>query len=180
MNVMWKLSWEFGQDGYIEIYNGEQLVATVTYIELSENEEIVKKLVVKYSDEDITMVADEDTKISIEFKEDISGLKLKTSKPLTEGFVDFENKGVIKASEDYGYEVENIKYLDIEGTVNENTSNLRMELIEPETKVSFSSSNVNFSTLQTNRTTITINLDDTNSSTKLFKNPKITIKLPNT
>lgn len=168
-----------GQDGVLEIYDGETLVSTVKYMELSENEQIVKKLVVRYSDEDIRIISDEETDIVIEHKEDVTSLKIKISKPITEGFIHFENKNVIKATGDYGVEIKDIKYLSVEGSVNDYSRNVKIRLLEPETKISIQSSNTNFSTLQTNKTTLTIKLDDTNSSTKLFNNPVITVKLPN-
>lgn len=168
-----------GQDGVLEIYDGETLVSTVKYMELSENEQIVKRLVVRYSDEDIRIISDEETDIVIEHKEDVTSLKIKISKPITEGFIHFENNNVIKATGDYGVEIKDIKYLSVEGRVNDYSRNVKIRLLEPETKISIQSSNTNFSTLQTNRTTLTIKLDDTNSSTKLFNNPVITVKLPN-
>lgn len=167
-----------GQEGVLEIYNGETLLATIKYIEVNENNKIVKKLAVVYSEEDIKILSNEETTAIVEYKENITNLKIKTSKPITEGFIHFENQNVIKASEDYETKVEKIKYLSTESTINEKSKIVRMELLEPETKISVISSNNNFSTLQTSKTTITIKLDDTNASTKLFDNPIITVKLP--
>lgn len=167
-----------GQEGILEIYNGETLIATVKYIEVNENKKTAKKLAVVYSEEDIRILSDEETTAIVEYKENITNLKIKTSKPITEGFIHFENQNVIKASENYGAKVEKIKYISTESKISENSNVVKIALLEPETKISVISSNTNFSTLQTSKTTLTVKLDDTNASTKLFNNPIITVKLP--
>ena len=60
-----------GQDGSLEILNGEELLATVKYIEVSDEEQIVKKLAVIYSDEDMKILEPEETTIAIEYKKEI-------------------------------------------------------------------------------------------------------------
>lgn len=165
-----------GQDGSIEFYLGENVIATVKYVEV--DEEGTKKLAVTYSEEDTVVLNDEDTTAIIEYPENLVQLKAKISEPIAEGFIHFENQNAIKASEDYGANVGEIKYISTEGIVNEVSNNTKIELKEPETKISVTSSNSNFSTLQNNKTTLTINLDSTNASTRLFDKPVITVKLP--
>lgn len=167
-----------GQDGVLEIYTEETLLATVKYIEVLENEETVKKLSVIYSDGEVRTLANEEAIIPVEYKQDVSSLKINISKPLTEGFIHFENQNAIKASSDYGCSVEAIEHISIEGSVNNCTYSPKIKLLEPSTKVSVTASNTNFSTLQNSKTTLTITLDDTNASAKLFGNPTITVKLP--
>lgn len=167
-----------GQEGALEIYNGEELIATVKYVETNEGKKAVKKLAVVYSEEDIRMLSNEETTAVVEYKDNTKNIKIKISKPISEGFIHFENQNVIKASENYGSKVEKIKYLSTESKINEESKTVRMELLEPETRISVTSSNNNFSTLQTSKTTLTIKLDDTNASTKLFDNPSISVKLP--
>lgn len=168
----------FGQEGSLEIYTGEILLATVKYIEVSENEEIVKRLAVIYSDEDIRILSDNETVANIEYRPDVTSLKMKTTKPVAEGFVNFENKCTIKPAKDYGMNLEEIKGIKITTAANDNECSTSLLLKEPQTKVSVNSSNINFSTLQTSKTTLTINLDSTNAATKLFDSPIITVKLP--
>ena len=167
-----------GQDGILEIYTGEKLLATAKYVEVSENEEITKKLSVIYADSEIKTLENEETTLVVEYKEDVTSLKINITKPIAEGFMHFVNQNVIKASNDYGYNVEDIKYVSTEGIVNDNLNAVKIPLLEPETKILVDSSNTNFSTLQNSKTTLTITLDDTNASTKLFDNPTITVKLP--
>ena len=165
-----------GQDGYMEFYKDEEIIATVKYLEIGEQEN--KKLVVVYSQEDIIILEDNLETVIVEYDENITSLKVKMSKPILEGFIYFENQNTIKPADDYGCEIEKIKYICVDGIVNNYTHNTRIEILEPKIKISANLSNINFSTLQNNRTTLTINLDSTNISTKLFNRPVITVKLP--
>lgn len=167
-----------GQDGCIEIYEEETLLATLKYMEVSENEEIVKKLAIIYSDEDIRILSPEETNARLEFGEGAKSLTIKTTKPISEGYINFKNENTIKGAEDYIVEVSKIKSIKTTSIINENIENAEILLQEPETKLDVNSSNTNFSTLQTSKTTLTVKLDSTNPSTKLFNNPTITIKLP--
>lgn len=167
-----------GQDGVLEIYTGETLLATVKYIEISENEEMIKRLSVIYSDGELKTLPNDEKAVLVEYKEDVSSLTIKTSKPIAEGFMNLGNQNIIKASNDYGCKVKDIKFITTEAVVNNYLSSAEIELLEPETKISVTSSNNNFSTLQNGKTTLTVTLDDTNVSTKLFNAPTITIKLP--
>lgn len=162
-----------GQDGFIEIYKDEEVIATVKYLD---TEEQGKKLAVIYSAGNTSIIENDD--IVINYSEELTNLKIKISKPITEGFIHFENKNVIKASNEYGCKVEEIDAILTKSIVNEYEEDKIIELSEPKTKISVSSSNSNFSTLKNNTTTLTIKLDDTNASTKLFNNPILTIKLP--
>ena len=185
----------FGQEGNLEIYNNEELLATVKYVDVLENKNTVKKLAVVYSENDVRVSADEDEILLVEYGENVTQLKIKTSKPVAEGYINFENKNTIIAANNYGVEAKDLKYVStntiIESTktetidskentikINKYEANSKMELKEPETKISVASSNINFSTLQTSKTKLTVKLDDTNSSAKLFNNPTIKIILP--
>lgn len=167
-----------GQEGKIEIYEGETLLATLKYIELSENEKTVKRLAIIYSEENIKILSPEESIAKIEFGDGVKSLTIKTTKPISEGYINFKNEDTIKASEDYKVNVSKLKSIKTTSVINENKEIVELPLQEPQTKISVNSSNVNFSTLQTSKTTLTINLDSTNSATKLFNNPTITIKLP--
>ncbi len=163
-----------GQEGSIEIRQGEELIATVKYVEVENN----KKLAIVYSEENIVILEDNQTSAIIEYAKEITNLQIKTSKPITEGLLHFENQVTIKASNNYGCNVEEIRSVRTGLTINEKTHYTNIILTEPETKVAVTASNKSFSTLQTSKTTLTIKLDDTNSSAKLFNNPTITVKLP--
>ena len=163
-----------GQEGSIEIRQGEELIATVKYVEVENS----KKLAIVYSEENIVILEDNQTSAIIEYAKEITNLQIKTSKPITEGLLHFENQATIKASNNYGCNVEDIRSVRTGLTACEKTHYTNILLTEPETKITATSSNKSFSTLQTSKTTLTIKLDDTNSSTKLFNNPTITVKLP--
>lgn len=167
-----------GQDGALEIYSGEELQATLKYIEVSENEELVKRLAIIYSDENIKILSSEEDIAKVEYKEGIKSLTIKTTKPIAEGYINFKNQNIIKGSKDYIVDVEQLNSIKTTSVINNKKDNVELLLLEPETKISLNSSNINFSTLQLSKTTLTINLDSTNASTKLFSNPTITIKLP--
>ena len=75
-----------GQDGVLEIFTGEQLLATVKYIEISENDEILRKLAVMYSNDNINILSDEENTIKVEYLDDIiTSLIIKTTKPVADG-----------------------------------------------------------------------------------------------
>ena len=163
-----------GQEGKIEIVKGEEVIATVQYIEVDNT----KKLAVIYLNGNLHILEENETTAIIEYPEELTSLTIKISKPITEGMIHFENKSVIKASQKYGCEIEDIKAIRTTVAVNEYRNHADVALLEPETKMEVNSSNVNFSTLQTSKTTLTVKLDDTNSSAKLYNNPTITITLP--
>lgn len=163
-----------GQEGIIEFYQGEEVIATVKYIDVEET----KKLAVVYLDETIKILEDTETSITVEHPENTTNLKIKTSKPIAEGLIHFENKNAIKAEKDYGCNIDQIKAIKTKCMVNGYEKDTQISLLEPQTKITVTSSNKNFSTLQTSKTTLTIKLDDTNASAKLFDNPTITVKLP--
>lgn len=165
-----------GTNGKIEFYQGEEITATVSYITVDENE--TKKLAVSYIDGPSEILKDEDTTIIVKHPENTESLKIKTTKPITEGFIHFENQNAIKATNDYGCNEKEIKYIRTQSIVNDIKDEVLIELKAPETKIKVEATNKNFSTLKPSNTTITIKLDDTNASTKLFDNPTITLTLP--
>ena len=167
-----------GQNGSIEIYENETLLATLKYIEVSENKSTVKKLAIIYSEDNIKILSPEETTAKVEYGDGVKNLTIKTTKPISEGYLNFKNENIIKGSESYTEDVSKLKSIKTTSIVANNTSEVELLLVEPQTKISVESSNVNFSTLQTSNTTLTIKLDTTNASTKLFNNPTITITLP--
>ncbi len=163
-----------GQEGKIEIYKGEEVFATVQYIDIDNT----KKLAVIYLNGKVDVIENDSQYIIVKYEEIFTDLNIEISKPITEGFLHFENESSIKASKNYGSSVEKINAIRVSSKVNDYTYDTDISLSEPETKMTVTSSNVNFSTLQVNKTTLTVKLDDTNASAKLFNNPIITIKLP--
>ena len=168
----------FGQDGVLEIYEEETLLATVKYIEVTENEELIKRLSVIYSDENIKILSAEETAVKVEYNEGVKSLIIKATKPVAEGYINLKNENTIKAAGDYLVDISELKTIRTTSSINDNKGNIELLLLEPQTKISVNSSNLNFSTLQTSKTTLTINLDSTNASTKLFNNPTVIVKLP--
>lgn len=162
------------ENSFVEFYQGEEIFATVAYVDIDET----KKIAITYKDAEPNILEDGVNEIVINYPENTTNLKIKISKPIAEGFINFENRNKIKASEDYGYAVEDIKSILLTTSINEKDVEAELILSEPSTKVSINSSNANFSTLQQSSTTLTINLDDTNITTKLFNAPKLTVKLP--
>lgn len=163
-----------GQEGMIEFYQGEEVLATVKYVEVEKD----RKLAVIYLGGTTKILEDKETMLTVEHPENTTSLKIKTSKPIAEGFIHFENKNMIKAEKDYGCEIDQIKAIKTRCVVNEYENDTQISLLEPQTKMTVTSSNQNFSTLQKSKTTLTIGLDDTNARAKLFDNPVITVKLP--
>ena len=167
-----------GKDGVLEIYSGDTLIATVKYIDVNDNDKIIKRLAIIYSDDNIKLLSDDESIARVEYNNDVTSITIKTTKPIAEGYINFKNETTIKASNEYVADVKEIKSIETTSVINEKLITAELLLIEPKTRISINSSNVNFSTLQTNKTTLTIKLDSTNASTKLFNNPIITIKLP--
>ena len=167
-----------GQEGIIEFYENEEVTAQVKYIDVEEENETVKRLAVIYSDDNVEILSKEDTIALVKHKEGKTNLTIKTTKPVSEGFLNFENENTIKASKDYGCKIEEIKYINSKTSINDYEIDTKIALSEPETKISVEASNTNFPTLQKSKTTLTIKLDDTNAATKLYDNPTIIVKLP--
>ena len=94
-----------GQEGKIEFYQGENVLATIQYVEIDHT----KKLAVIYADGNMTILDDAETSAIIQYPKEVTALEIKISKPITEGFLHFENQNKIKASHDYGVAVKEIK-----------------------------------------------------------------------
>lgn len=87
-----------------------------------------------------------------------------------------DEKGEV-VKDEAGNEVKEEKSETITATSTEAKGNIKLS--EPTKQIKTDISNKNLSTLANNKTKVTIKLDDTNSSCKLFGAGQITIKLPN-
>ena len=163
-----------GENGKIEIYQNEEVIATVSYLNIENN----NKLSVTYIDGSYSQIEDGKESIVIEYKQNLNALKIKTTKPITEGNMYFENQATILNNSNYGTNVENIEKLEIANSVNEIFANQTIMLNEARTKISVETNEPNFTTLQKTNSNVIVKLDDTNSSAKLFNAPTIKITLP--
>ena len=182
-----------GQDGYINFYlNGsEEEYATIRYSTPDKKGNRTYQTV--YADHRENAEAGK-----VDYLEGTKFVTLKTSNPITEGNLVVENQKVIKASENYGEKVENIvgireitgalriaeistqdsATIDLTGTIAYKL--FVKELKEPATQMGLEFDNNNdFGTLDNNNeVTVTIKLNDTNSSCKLFKAGTLELTLP--
>ena len=163
-----------GENGKIEIYQNEEVIATVSYLNIENN----NKLSVTYMDGSYSQIEDGKESIVIEYKQNLNALKIKTTKPIAEGNMHFENQATILNNSNYGTNVENIEKLEIANSVNEIFANQTIMLNEARTKISVETNEPNFTTLQKTNSNVIVKLDDTNPSAKLFNAPTIKITLP--
>lgn len=150
-----------GEDGYINVY--------------SESGEI------------ITTLNKENAEYTFEEKQ--AGIKFETSKPINEGVLEMECGREINPLEYSKEQLEmfgNLKVtLDVnvekDGTViiNGNESKI-IELLNPEIQAELKLGNSNLSTVVKNEgVELRVTLKTTDASSKLYKNPEVTIELPN-
>ena len=92
-----------GIDGYIEINNNNENIATIKYGEPDNKQN--RKLQIVYANGETKEV--ENNNITVEYTKQFSNISIKTSKPLTEGTLQISNRKSIKAFSQAG--VENIK-----------------------------------------------------------------------
>lgn len=92
-----------GIDGYIEINNNNENIATIKYGEPDNKQN--RKLQIVYANGETKEVENND--ITVEYTKQFSNISIKTSKPLTEGTLQISNRKSIKAFSQAG--VENIK-----------------------------------------------------------------------
>lgn len=92
-----------GTDGYIEINNNNENIATIKYGEPDNKQN--RKLQIVYANGETKEVENND--ITVEYTKQFSNISIKTSKPLTEGTLQISNRKSIKAFSQAG--VENIK-----------------------------------------------------------------------
>ena len=92
-----------GIDGYIEINNNNENIATIKYGEPDNKQN--RKLQIVYANGETKEVENND--ITVEYTKQFSNILIKTSKPLTEGTLQISNRKSIKAFSQAG--VENIK-----------------------------------------------------------------------
>lgn len=163
-----------GENGKIEIYQNEEVFATASYLNIENN----NKLSVTYIDGSYSQIEDGKESIVIEYKQNLTALKIKTTKPIAEGNMHFENQATILNNSNYGTNVENIEKLEITNSVNEILAKQTIMLNEARTKISVETNEPNFTTLQKTNSNVIVKLDDTNPSAKLFNAPTIKITLP--
>ena len=163
-----------GENGKIEIYQNEEVIATVSYLNIENN----NKLSVTYADGSYSQIEDGKESIVIEYKQDLNAIKIKTTKPIAEGNMNFENQATILSNTNYGTNVENLEKLEIKNSVNEILTTQTIMLNEAKTKISVETNEPNFTTLQKTNSNVIVKLDDTNPSAKLFNAPTIKITLP--
>ena len=150
-----------GGNGKIEIYQNEEVIATVTY-----------------ADGSYSQIEDGKESIVIEYKQNLNAIKIKTTQPIAEGNMHFENQATILNNTNYGTNVENMEKLEITNSVNQIFANQTIMLNEARTKISVETNEPNFTTLQKTNSNVIVKLDDTNPSAKLFNAPTIKITLP--
>ncbi len=156
----------FGEDGYIEIKNGDTI-----YSKINKDSE-----------------ADEAGNIIINYNEEIKELEINTSKPVKEGILEINNLKAITKN-DYGIEqlreVKELKSTSIvtaflgQAKVVEKTTEQIKELKETTSKAELTVSKQNLSTMVLNKEVILgVKLNTNNTKYDLYKNPTIKIKLP--
>ncbi len=188
-----------GQDGYIDIYVDNEKYATVKYVQADKDES--KIFVVEYSNGE-----QKESAGKVEYPQGTKQISMITSKPVAEGKLEFIQEKAIQSDEtvkaktiksvieskeikstkqelveetqinENGEEVKVSK--QIENVINTASEEKEIELKEPTTQMSLEMSNSNLSTLTTNRTTMLIKLNDTNSSCKLFEEGSLEVTLP--
>ena len=148
----------FGDDGYIEIQNGDGTVLQNINKDTEANEE--GKIVITYPDGE---------------KE----IKLETSKAENIGTLEIENtKGIMSAG--YGREeIRNLTGIKEKVTVNGKVAEKVIGLKETETKANISLDVTKISTVaEKQEITVNATLEANDESKDLYKNPRVTIKLP--
>ena len=152
----------FGEEGFIKIYSGENLVATID--NTLEQEEIVLEL-------------------------NVETLTIKTSKPVVAGELTLELEKAIKGELTYNkQEVETFESINIEANmsvkngeteiVNKNV-NAQIKLEQPVLETELVVSNTNLSTILTNENVeIRAILKTDSEYNKLYENPTVVINLP--
>lgn len=149
-----------GEDGHIYIYN--------------EEEEIIGTL----------------NKDNLEYiyREEITNIKIETSKPISEGILKIENKRAIKAAEYDKAQTETFNKLRVSlaARIMSGTQELfgtRLEqdisLVDPKTTIETSMSKTSLSTQEINEgIRLSVVLDTNDITNKLYKAPKVTIEFP--
>lgn len=175
----------FGQDGALDFYIGTTKYATIKYADIEGNK--------KFTTEYYTQTKQNIEGGQVEYPSEVLSVLVKSTKPISEGNVTFEEVKQVIGQSNYGTKVLNIKgiretrkitAIQLDATTGEETNrnikedNINVELKEPSTQISFELSNNKLSTLVTNKLTATIKINDTNSSCKLIDGGNLELKLP--
>ena len=175
----------FGQDGELDFYIGTTKYASIKYAEVDGN----KKFVTEYYTQTLQNIEPG----KVEYLSETFNVLVRSTKPINEGKVIFEEAKKIIGESDYKTKVSNINGIKetrkititrtnaegIEEVLNDKDVSKNIELKEPSTQIALELSNNKLSTLTTNKITATIKINDTNSSCKLMDGGKFEISLPN-
>ena len=172
----------FGQEGYLDFYNNENLIASVKHLEMPTEEEgvTIRTLSVIYSDGSVDSLEGTEN-IIVNFKEGLTNYNIRTSKPIQEGLLNIVSNNSIKPADNYGTRVSRINHIVVTNFANNCEAVRKIQLLEPEMSMNFTANATEFNVLDLdnlNKTSLTITLNDTNSSYELYENPTIEIILP--
>lgn len=189
-----------GIDGYADIFVNGEKYATVRYNDADKNEN--RKYIVEYVNGE-----KKETAGKVEFAERTNQIQIITSKPQTEGSLEvFHEKAIVGTNVKNVEELKAIKEIKVvtgikqttlqdktidenhqevitekqlENKITESKEEKIIELKEPTTQMQLLLDNYNLSTLSNNKIRMTIKLNDTNSSCKLFEKSNLEVTLPN-
>ena len=170
-----------GRDGWVDFYVEDQKYATVHYTPADKkgNRSYYTEY---YGEEPQGAEAGK-----VVYPASTKAVRIETSAPQTEATLALNTEKQIVATNHYGMAVKQLKNIrekntvvaTKEETIVEESKAGSITLKEPTTQMNFDISNKNLSTLSSNKTTLTVKLDDTNESCNLFKAGTMEIKLPN-
>lgn len=152
-----------GQEGKINIYNGENLIATI----------------------DNNAQADENGNIIYNYQENYNNIRIETTKPVEEGIITITNNKALTATNTYSYETQK-QIRNIEATLIGNSANQEAQtktaitnLEETTSKAQVTISKTDLSTVVTNENVeLRAILKTENITDDLYQNPTIRIEMP--
>ena len=123
---------------------------------------------------------DENGNIIIKYEDEITSIKIETSKPQEVGTLKIKNEKIIGESGYSREEIEQINVINEKVKINEIEIDNKITLKETESKATLSLENSTLSSLSDEEQTLRIlaKLDSSDESKDLYKNPKIIIALP--
>ena len=152
-----------GQEGKINIYNGENLIATI----------------------DNNAQADENGNIIYNYQENYNNIRIETTKPVEEGIITITNNKALTATNTYSYEtqkqIRNIEATLIGTSANQEaqTKNAITNLEETTSKAQVTISKTDLSTVVTNENVeLRAILKTEDITDDLYQNPTIRIEMP--
>ena len=149
-----------GNDGTITIYN--------------QNDEVLAEL-------NKDTQTDEDGNLVVQYNtEEVTKLKIVTTKPVQEGKIEFYHEKAIKAATGFlRPDIEKFDYLRETIQANEETAVMNMKLIEPTTQFDMTLNKTDYSTMNTNKDIeISLTLKNNSYNMSLYENPEIEIVFP--